>query len=546
MTKIGRNKPCPCGSGKKYKRCHGNPVTQQADFARALRAHEAAEKLRTRSEGHGRPIIAVRHNNHWVVAVGKKLYWSAQWRLFPDFLLHFMKDVMGLKWGERESARSSRTHPLFEWLEGLANERLKHRAAGGGPIVGSSGGSSWAIFRFAYALYLIAHHDQIPNLFRNRLRDETTFLPAVYEALVGAAYAVAGYELRAEETKRDSKPKPEFSVRRGDATYSVEAKRKSAWKSKIDPAHPDFVEELQRFVRRELWSASRKKLPNPVYWLELSIPRALEPDEANAIEKLVRETLRDAERTIRLDGEIPAPAYVYVTSHAFLADHRTSGFMMVMLDGFHRQVFVESPAELETVLSLHDTHRDAIWILDCFREVALIPTSFEGVPAEALDAEGHPISMLRIGERTRIEFPDGSAVQGIIEEATGATETAYVAIHDESDGTRRMVTVPLSPEEQRAVAAHGDLVFGKPNSGRKLEENDWIGLYEFFLEGYRTTPRERLLSFLGDHPLKEDFAKLETEDLRRRICREWVKGATAQELGKRAEPTENARAVGRR
>ena len=22
---VGRNKPCPCGSGKKYKRCHGKP-----------------------------------------------------------------------------------------------------------------------------------------------------------------------------------------------------------------------------------------------------------------------------------------------------------------------------------------------------------------------------------------------------------------------------------------------------------------------------------------------------------------------------------------
>jgi preprotein translocase subunit SecA len=24
--KVGRNDPCPCGSGKKYKQCHGNPV----------------------------------------------------------------------------------------------------------------------------------------------------------------------------------------------------------------------------------------------------------------------------------------------------------------------------------------------------------------------------------------------------------------------------------------------------------------------------------------------------------------------------------------
>ncbi|MBM3368770.1 MAG: hypothetical protein FJY43_10930, partial [Betaproteobacteria bacterium] len=23
MTKVGRNDPCPCGSGRKYKQCHG-------------------------------------------------------------------------------------------------------------------------------------------------------------------------------------------------------------------------------------------------------------------------------------------------------------------------------------------------------------------------------------------------------------------------------------------------------------------------------------------------------------------------------------------
>ncbi|MGH9267848.1 MAG: SEC-C metal-binding domain-containing protein, partial [Acidimicrobiales bacterium] len=24
--KVGRNEPCPCGSGRKYKRCHGAAV----------------------------------------------------------------------------------------------------------------------------------------------------------------------------------------------------------------------------------------------------------------------------------------------------------------------------------------------------------------------------------------------------------------------------------------------------------------------------------------------------------------------------------------
>jgi hypothetical protein len=28
VPKVGRNKPCPCGSGKKYKRCHGDSSRQ--------------------------------------------------------------------------------------------------------------------------------------------------------------------------------------------------------------------------------------------------------------------------------------------------------------------------------------------------------------------------------------------------------------------------------------------------------------------------------------------------------------------------------------
>jgi uncharacterized protein YecA (UPF0149 family) len=26
--KVGRNDPCPCGSGKKYKKCHGRTAAQ--------------------------------------------------------------------------------------------------------------------------------------------------------------------------------------------------------------------------------------------------------------------------------------------------------------------------------------------------------------------------------------------------------------------------------------------------------------------------------------------------------------------------------------
>jgi len=34
MTKVGRNEPCPCGSGRKYKRCHGSSAAQDVQQER--------------------------------------------------------------------------------------------------------------------------------------------------------------------------------------------------------------------------------------------------------------------------------------------------------------------------------------------------------------------------------------------------------------------------------------------------------------------------------------------------------------------------------
>ena len=34
--KIGRNDPCPCGSGKKYKYCHGRTPELQKELEKIL------------------------------------------------------------------------------------------------------------------------------------------------------------------------------------------------------------------------------------------------------------------------------------------------------------------------------------------------------------------------------------------------------------------------------------------------------------------------------------------------------------------------------
>ena len=79
MSKIGRNSPCPCGSGKKFKRCHGS--LDSRDAAEAERMNRVVQIANMRQEarrveverqfGKGRPPLAFESNGYKIVAVGK-------------------------------------------------------------------------------------------------------------------------------------------------------------------------------------------------------------------------------------------------------------------------------------------------------------------------------------------------------------------------------------------------------------------------------------------------------------------------------------------
>ncbi len=66
ILKVGRNQPCPCGSGKKYKKCHGSftvapppqPSVSKSFVEQTVQRHEAAERIRQNQQGFGRPVVS--------------------------------------------------------------------------------------------------------------------------------------------------------------------------------------------------------------------------------------------------------------------------------------------------------------------------------------------------------------------------------------------------------------------------------------------------------------------------------------------------------
>jgi hypothetical protein len=132
--RLGRNDPCPCGSGRKVKKCCGTEEARRASDEVERRAAEEAdrqmhnemreiveaEQERQRRYGKVRPIISARCQDHQFVAVGNRLYYDKKWANFTDFLFFYVKDVMGKEWWLAEAAKSPNERPpIVKWHDHL-------------------------------------------------------------------------------------------------------------------------------------------------------------------------------------------------------------------------------------------------------------------------------------------------------------------------------------------------------------------------------------------------------------------------------------------
>jgi len=167
--KVGRNEPCPCGSGKKYKKCHGNANRintaasfpfNRADVEKMLKQKEAEEIQRIHQQGRGRPIISTVFQGYRFVAVGSRFYYSKTWKTFHDFLAEYIKLLFGKEWGASEQKKAlENQHPILQWAHIIKNYRKKILSKNKDEIVSSPmTGAVFAYLTLAYNLYLIAHN----------------------------------------------------------------------------------------------------------------------------------------------------------------------------------------------------------------------------------------------------------------------------------------------------------------------------------------------------------------------------------------------------
>ncbi len=278
--KTGRNEPCPCGSGQKFKRCclgkrpsvwssPGKDLIQQAEdhFRGQVRRNEE----RRQRYGHVREPISALHQGYRFVAVGSRLYYNPEWKTFTDFLLSYVRDVMGKPWWDSQLAKpAAERHPVVRWFDHWVERQESARHEEDGLLSAVPDGTMSALILFAYDLYVLRDHAKLQEEVLVRLRHADQFLGARYELVVAATFVRAGFDFEYEDETDNTRKHAEFvaTFPRHAFRAAVEAKaRHRKMSTGFD------VSTIRPGVKALLLNAALKATETPlIVFVELNLP----------------------------------------------------------------------------------------------------------------------------------------------------------------------------------------------------------------------------------------------------------------------------------
>jgi hypothetical protein len=508
--KIGRNDPCPCGNGKKFKHCHGSiaMIDQMRAATREVHQQAMAMKVqRERQQGLGTPIISAEVQGTRFVAVRNRLL-NGKWKTFHDFLLDYIKIALGSDWGNAELKKApDQRHPVLIWYDHLCTEQRMYLKGDGrvssGPLTGAIAAYMW----LAYDLYCLDHNVEIQNRLLERLRDIRSFAGARYEVFAAATLVRAGFELEFENEDFRGSTHCEFTAtsRRTGKRFSVECKRR-------DSGTANGKMKLSKLGRKLRDALTKSAHYDRIVFLEVNVA---DRGSSGVVPKWIEEAARHLKKFETNDangGDLPS-AYIFFTNypyHHFLreADIQVGGYVTgFKLAEFTRREF----ASLRDAINAREAHADIHHLVQSIKDHSSIPPTFDGEIPEF--AFGEASQRLLIGRRYLVKDGEGNDRVGVITSATVAEHErkAYCGVTLES-GESKILSWPLSDAEMAAWKRHPDTFFGVVGQ-RKQKAADPLELYDFFLGSYSQTPKVRLLELLDGAPDRAALAKFGQPEL---------------------------------
>lgn len=207
MAKIGRNEPCPCGSGKKYKRCHlRSPAATgpPPEFLRKM-MRDTQERIE-REKFSGPPSMKLPVGpDHIGRVIWNAIHFRPKTETFHEFLINVLKWTVGKKWYEEQVQMApEERHVIVKWCYafGKLTQTLTppdHKP--GQVFFAPLTGDVKELLVLADDVYRLQLVRKLPRKLLQRLGSYEAFQGARYEIAVAATFVRCGFEIEWIEEK---------------------------------------------------------------------------------------------------------------------------------------------------------------------------------------------------------------------------------------------------------------------------------------------------------------------------------------------------------
>jgi len=454
MPKNGRSAPCPCGSGKKYKRCHGS-IEQQEAMAHRIRqsmmSSETQRLQRERQQGLGKPIISAEGFGQRFIAVKDRLLHSQKWLTFHDFLNDYIKMAIGSKWGNSELAKPfEQRHPILVWYHYVCEHDKNYVKEFGKVHSSPMTGAYAAYLHLAYDLYALDHNADLQEKLLQRLRNHDNFHGARYEVFVAATLIRAGFEIEFEneDDRRSSHCEFTATFPRSGKRFSVEAKHCASARIRIG---------------RQLHRALAKQANHiRIVFIDINMPDDRAGTNTSRQMDSALRVLRNLENS-KINGKPLPESYLFLTNTPW--HHHLNSEVIpcsVVSEGFQIPEFKGgfTAPNLRAAIDARARHTEMHELLQSILDHWDIPSTFDGEIPEF--AFGESNQQLLIGQRYFVKDKNGIEQLGLLTSAT-VIESERKAMCGLSfdNGKAYIYMMPLSDAEMVAWAKHPDTFFGE-------------------------------------------------------------------------------------
>lgn len=337
--KIGRNDLCPCGSEKKYKKCHEREHQEQGikirkyppDAFREIEVQNNEENAKNAQIlgkiGYHLPHLHTVFKGKRVRALYSDIILRPIAETFHEFIIRSLGVTMGEEWGKKQldlplEERHYVSQAYEKYTECLTkNKNEDEKLVTGRYSTIPDGYTEW-LMCLAFDIYCLQHTKQLPEFLLNRLRKSGhEFQGARYEIAVASIFARIGFEI---EFLDDSDPKyksikhPDFIARIPGTSVEIAIEAKSKVRTGVlhTPGTSEDEEHLKGNIRSLLSDALKKEIENRPYLIFIDLNSPATPSISIGEKPWVKDIFQEVSKEVE-EGKPAKDTAIFFTNFSF-------------------------------------------------------------------------------------------------------------------------------------------------------------------------------------------------------------------------------------